>query len=71
MAEAVRAKRRVVGNEIREEMQSQIMLVTLRTLAFILSGMRNHWSVWNRKATTCVFNSGCCAEHSGKERGQG
>lgn len=41
MAEAARARRRVVGNEIREEMQSPIMLVTLRTLAFILSGMGN------------------------------
>ena len=41
VAEAGRARRRVVGNKSREEVQSQITLVNLRALVFILSGMEN------------------------------
>lgn len=43
------------------------MLVIPKTLAFILSAMGIHLRVWNRKVTTCIFNSGCCAERRGKE----
>lgn len=59
------------GNKVREEMQSPVMLVTMKALAFILSDIGCHPRVFNRKVTiSLVFlkeNSGCCAEHRGKE----
>lgn len=43
------------------------MLVTPRTSAFTLSAMGTHWRDWNTKVPTSIFNSGCYAEHRGKE----
>ena len=56
----------MLGNEIREEMQSDHVGHS-EDFRFCLEWHGKALESLDRKLTTCVFNSGCCSEHRGKE----